>query len=145
MPEFDVQDPASDGYHAPRAAEGDIKIGWLTRLAGAGARVRSALRGALRDPELRAVRAAAEALERDGAVVFATLGGWPRPPALAGFVPDVYAVFEDCEVALSFENEQSVLEAPAFRQAVALTAWAAASDQRVYEQIVVSGGRGGRD
>ncbi len=134
MPQFDVQDPFSG-----------INAGFFTRLAGAGARVRTALRRALGDPEIKAVRAAAEALERDGAVVFATLGGWPRPPVLAGFVPDVYAVFEDCEVALSFENERSVLEAPASVQAVALTAWAAVSDQRVYEQIVVAGGRGGRD
>jgi hypothetical protein len=134
MPGLDVQDAAADG-----------KVGWLTRLAGAGARVRSALRGALRDPEIGAIRDAAKTLERDGAVVFASLGGWPRPPALLGFVPDVYAVFEDCEVALSFENEQSAAEAPTRRQDLAFTAWADASSQRVYEQIVVAGGRGERD
>ncbi len=134
MPQIDVEDPGSDG-----------KIGWLTRLAGAGARVRSALRGALRDPEAKAMREAADTLERDGAVVFAQLGGWPRPPVLLGFVPDVYAVFEDCEVALSFENEQSVLDPSTRRQDLAFTAWAEASPLRVYEQIVVSGGRGGRD
>jgi hypothetical protein len=134
MPQLDVQDLEAVG-----------KIGWFTRLTGAGARVRSAIRGALRDPEIRAIREAAEALERDGAVVFANLGGWPRPPVLLGFIPDVYAVFEDCEVALWFENEHSALEASTLRQDRALTSWADASPLRVYEQIVVAGGRGGRD
>jgi len=134
MPQLDVQDASSE-----------VPIGWLTRLAGATARVRAALRGALGDPQLAAIREAAEALERDGAAVFANLGGWPRPPVLGGFIPDVYAVFDDCEVALSMENERSAVDASTRRQHLALTAWSREADRRVYEQIVVAGGRGGCD
>jgi hypothetical protein len=154
MPLFNVEDPASDGVPGtyrdvdvlgPESGEHDHgKLGWVARLMDAGARVRSAVRGALRDPELKAVGEAAEALERDGAVVFACLGGWPRPPVIQGFVPDVYAVFEDCEVLLVFASEPPALEGPAQRRDRAFASWAAASPMRVYEHVVVAGGRGGR-
>jgi hypothetical protein len=154
MPLFNVEDSTSDGARGvcqdvdvltPEPGEDDHgKLGWLTRLAGAGARVRSVVRGVLRDPEVRAIGEAAEALERDGAVVFACLGGWPRPPVIHGFVPDVYAVFEDCEVVLAFAGEPPAREGPAQRRDLAFAAWAAASPVRVYEHVVVAGGRGGR-
>ncbi len=111
--------------------------GWMARL-------RSAIRGARPDPEPRALRDAAEVLERDGGVVFADLDGWPRPPVVAGFVPDLYAVFEDREIVLSFVNERSALRETSRRRDLALTAWAAASSLRIYEEILVEGGRGGR-
>ena len=71
--------------------------------------------------------------------------GEPRPPVLGGFIPDVYAVFDDYEVALSMENERSAVDASTRRQHDALTAWAREADRRVYEQIVVAEGRGGCD
>jgi hypothetical protein len=111
---------------------------------GAGARFRSALRSARPDPEPRALREAAEVLERDGGVVFADLDGWPRPPVVQGFVPDLYAVFEDREIVLSFVNEQSVLRAQSQHRDLAFSSWAGASALRIYEQIMVEGGRGGR-
>jgi hypothetical protein len=170
MPLFNVEDPASDGAQrayqgvdvpAPESGERDHgKIGWLSRLAGAGARVRRVVRGALRDPELKAIGEAAAALERDGAVVFACLGGWPRPPVIQGFVPDVYAVFEDCEVVLTFTGEPpaegtgsrpglrsavpSSAPSPAQRRDFAFASWAEGSPVRVYEHVVVAGSRGAR-
>lgn len=129
---------------APQDGE-DVEIrarsGWLSRLVDAGARV---LQGARRDPEPRALLEAAELLERDGGVVFADLDGWPRPPVIQGFVPDLYAVFEDREIVLSFVNEQSVLRDAAVRRDRAHSSWAQASTLRIYEQVMVEGGRGGR-
>jgi hypothetical protein len=114
---------------------------WISRLLDAGAKV---LQSARRDPEIRALIDAAAVLERDGGVVFAALDGWPRPPVVQGFVPDLYAVFEDREVVLDFVNEGSVARDATRRKHRAFTAWARASVQRVYEQILVEGGRGGR-
>ena len=154
MPLFNAQDPVTNGWTYPSedldlpppssGVEGKGEAGWLSRLAGAGARVRSAIQGARRDPEPRALREAAEVLERDGGVVFADLDGWPRPPVVQGFVPDLYAVFEDREIVLEFVNEHSVLREAARRQDLAFSAWAEASALRIYEQILVEGGRGGR-
>jgi hypothetical protein len=151
---FHAQDPVSDGWTYPSEDASvsppisGIQVreegGWLSRLVGAGARLRSALQSARPDPEPRALRDAAEVLERDGGVVFADLDGWPRPPVVQGFVPDLYAVFEDREIVLSFVNEQSVLRAQSQRRDLAFSAWACASALRIYEQIVVEGGRGGR-
>jgi hypothetical protein len=151
---FHAQDPVSDGWTYPSEESpvsspiSGVRVrtdeGWLSRLAGAGARFRSAIKSARPDPEPRALREAAEVLERDGGVVFAALDGWPRPPVVQGFVPDLYAVFEDREIVLSFVNEQSVLRAQSQRRDLAFSAWAAASSLRIYEQIVVEGGRGGR-
>jgi len=148
------QEPAIDGWsgsgegledlEAPgpeSGVEGLERGGWLCRLFGAGKGLLLAARG---DPEPRAMLDAALTLERDGGAVFADLEGWPRPPVTAGFVPDVYAVFEDREVALSFVNERSVDRDALRRRDRALTGWAEASPRRVYEQIVVEGGRGGR-
>jgi hypothetical protein len=155
MPRFDAHDPAVDDWYGesdhpdlplppPGVKRGSGKGGLLSRLLGAGARVRSALKTARRDPEPRAILEAAQTLERDGGVVFANLEGWPRPPVVRGFVPDLYAVFEDREIVLEFENERSVLREEARRQDLAFAAWAEASPSRIYEQIVVEGGRGGR-
>lgn len=154
MPLFNVEDSASDGVRgayravdvpAPESGEHDhVKMGWFSRLAGAGARVRKVVRGALPDPALKAIGEAAAALERDGAVVFACLDGWPRPPVVQGFVPDVYAVFEDCEVVLSFAAEPPALEGPAQRRDLAFTSWAEASPVRLYKHVIVARGRGGR-
>lgn len=154
MPLFHVEDPASDGWTGSYDDDGALppesctrqkaKVPWLRRLLGAGARVRSAIQRARGDPEPRVLREAAEALERDGAVVFARIEGWPRPPVIHGFIPDVYAVFEDLEIVLAFVNEASVLLSPSRRLDAAFASWAAASPCRAYEQIVVPGGRGGR-
>ena len=118
----------SSRYDAP-------KPGWLKRLLGTGAP---------EDPEPRAIRRAAKAMDEDGAVVFANLDGWPRPPVVKGYIPDVYAVYEDREIILEFENERSVEQAQALREDVAFAAWARESPGREYDQIVVPGGRGGR-
>jgi len=162
MPLYAARDRALDGWSGPpdetdptcpqsgiRAAlpsEGDAgapssRSGWLSLLLGVGARV---LQGARRDPELRALLDAAEVLERDGGVVFADLDGWPRPTVVQGFVPDLYAVFEDREIVLDFVNDQSILREDVRRRDLALTAWAQATTRRIYEQILVEGGRGGR-
>lgn len=152
MPLYGAQDPALDGWSAPpgdldpsppqsgvRAAS---RTGtWLTRLFDAGAWM---LKGSRRDPEPRALLEAAEILEHDGGVVFADLDGWPRPPVVQGFVPDLYAVFEDREIVLDFVNEESVLRDTSRRKDLAFAAWAAASPRRIYEQVLVEGGRGGR-
>jgi hypothetical protein len=114
---------------------------WISRLLDAGARV---LQSARRDPEIGALIDAASVLERDGGVVFADLDGWPRPPVVQGFVPDLYAVFEDREVVLDFVNDDSVARDTTRRRDRAFTAWARASTRRVYEQILVEGGRGRR-
>jgi hypothetical protein len=109
--------------------------GWIQRLLGKGER---------RDPEPLAIRKAAEAMDLDGAVVFANLDGWPRPPVVNGYIPDVYAVYEDREIILEFENDRSVEQAQALREDVAFASWADASEGREYDQIIVPGGRGGR-
>lgn len=145
MPLFNAQDPVSDGWTYPSdefdvsPPDSGVKVrgGWLSRL-------RSAIQGARPDPEPQALREAAELLERDGGVVFADLDGWPRPPVVQGFIPDLYAVFEDREIALSFVNERTVLREAARRRDLAFAAWAEASALRIYEQILVQGGRGGR-
>jgi hypothetical protein len=146
MPVSDARDSALDGWSGP-TGEGDgsppsgeresAPRGWLSRL-------RSALVMGRRDPEPRALLDAALALERDGGVVFAGLDGWPRPPVVQGFVPDVYAIFDDREIVLQFENDASRLGRAARRKSAAFTGWAAGSPVRIYEQIVVAGGRGGR-
>ncbi len=156
MPLIDVRDRTLDGWSgesddpdAPPVESGTRPVvrtgleGLWRRVAGAPARLRSALRARRGDPEPRAIREAAETLERGGGVVFAKLEGWPRPPVVQGFVPDVYAVFEDREIVLSFENEGSVERAAAQQREGAFTAWAAGSSRRIHEQILVSGGRGG--
>jgi hypothetical protein len=104
---------------------------WLRRLLGAVLPAREAA-GA------RAARGAAEALEGEGGMVFANLGGWPRPPVVGGFVPDVYAVFEDREVVLD------VVRGEGKRRDVAFAAWAEGGPRRVYQQIAVGAGRAGR-
>jgi hypothetical protein len=114
---------------------------WITRLLDACARV---LQSARRDPEIRALHDAASVLERDGGVVFADLDGWPRPPVVQGFVPDLYAVFDDREIVLDFVDQDSVARDATGRKDRAFTAWARASTRRVYERILVEGGRGGR-
>jgi hypothetical protein len=154
MPLVNAQDPALDAYRG-EADDGEIppiesgprplvRRGLWGRLVGAGALVRSALRVTRGDPEARAVLEAAETLERGGGVVFARLEGWPRPPVVQGFVPDVYAVFDDREIVLSFENEGSIHHASTQQRAGAFAVWASASPRRIHEQIVIPGGRGGR-
>jgi hypothetical protein len=154
MPLSNPQDPALDGWSGaasdidgPPAESGIRPVvppGFWSRLAGAGALLRSALRVTRGDPGPRAIREAAETLERGGGVVFARLEGWPRPPVVQGFVPDVYAVFDDREVLLSFESEDSLHRAAAEQREGAFTAWAGASPRRIHEQILIAGGGGSR-
>ena len=145
------QESAFDGWSGPSddldasgpesGVEAIERKGWLSRLFGAGRGILLAARG---DPEPRALLDAALTLERDGGAVFADLEGWPRPPLINGFVPDLYAVFEDREVVLSFVNERSSLSDVVRRKDLAFSSWAEAQPRRVYEQILVAGGRGGR-
>jgi hypothetical protein len=100
-------------------------------LAEARALFGAVVKAARRDP----LRDAAEALERDGAVVFAAAPGWPRPPVINGFIPDVYAVYEDREILLELEDEA------ALRRGEAFAAWAVEAEGRDYQQIAVPGGR----
>ncbi len=140
MPISDAHDVSQDGWSRPlddgRPPEsGERERGrrtWLGRLIGAVLPAREAA-GA------RAVRGAAEALERDGGMVFANVGGWPRPPVVGGFVPDVYAVLEDREVVLDVARG-----AAGRRREVAFVAWAEAASRRVYQQIVVEAAPQGR-
>lgn len=119
----DVVDSASLPFR-PRA-------GWLRRLYDAA-------RG---EPGPRAVRAAAEQLERAGALVFADLPGWPRPPLVRGYVPSVYGVFEDREVVIRLQLEggapDDVGPESDGRKHRAFSAWAETSPQRDYEVIVI--------
>lgn len=123
MPSTDFVDSSSIPFR-PRA-------GWLRRLYDAA-------RG---DPGPRAIRAAAERLERSGALVFADVAGWPRPPLVRGYVPSVYAVYEDREVVIRLEEQPDAdADDPpesVSRKHLAFTAWAEASPQRDYDVIVV--------
>jgi hypothetical protein len=111
---------------------------WIERWLDARALLGAFVKAARKDPLLDA----AEALERDGAVVFAAAPGWPRPPVINGFIPDVYAVYEDHELLLEVDDEAPASEAPTLRRGDAFAAWAVASEGREYQQIVVPGGRG---
>jgi hypothetical protein len=57
----------------------------------------------------------------------------------------VYAVFEDHEVVLEFEDEESVKKESAQRQDAAFASWAGAAPCRDYEQIVIDAKRKARD
>lgn len=122
----DVIDSASLPFR-PRA-------GWLRRLYDAA-------RG---EPGPRAIRAAAERLEETGALVFADLPGWPRPPLVRGYVPSVYAVYEDHEVVIRLQVEHANRDESDHgpesegKKHRAFTAWAETSPQREYEVIVVT-------
>lgn len=96
------------------------------------------------DPEKVAIRRTAKRHLKNGAEVFADLRGWPKPPTLNGHIPDIFAVYEDREIALEFENRNSVSRTHARRQDLAFSSWAADSPKREYEQILVKNGRGGR-
>jgi hypothetical protein len=96
------------------------------------------------DPEQVAIRRTAKRHVKNGAEVFADIPGWPRPPKLNGHIPDVFAVYEDREFAVEFENRSSVGRTHARRQDAAFSSWADESPNRDYEQIVVRNGRGGR-
>jgi hypothetical protein len=112
---------------------------FVRRLLDAGALVASAFDAVWGEPAERAVRRAVARFERGGALVFAELPGFPRPPAVHGFVPAVYAVFEDREVLLALEDP---LDAePQRRRRLAFEAWAAAAPEREVEIVVVSGRR----
>ncbi len=96
------------------------------------------------DPELIAIRRTAKRHRKNGAEVFADIPGWPKPPKLNGHIPDVFAVYQDGEVALEFENRNSVGRTHARRQDLAFSSWAEESPRRKYQQVVVNNGRGGR-
>lgn len=127
--------PVSDMPPAgPRSA-------FVRRLLDAGALVASAFEAVWGEPAERAVRRAVARFERGGALVFAELPGFPRPPAVNGFVPAVYAVFEDREVLLGVEDPERADAPPPSRRRLAFEAWAAAAPDREVEIVVVSGRR----
>lgn len=116
----------------------------MRRLLDAGALVASALDAVRGEPAARAIRRAAGRFERGGALVFADLPGWPRPPAVHGFVPAVYAVFEDREVLLDIEDPELSGSEPSSRRQLAFASWATAAPEREVEieAVVASRGRG---
>src|SRR4051794_28719150 len=76
----------------PQPPAADLgRPGWFKRM------LTSVIEAARRDPEPKAIDKAARGLEEGGAIVFADIEGWPRPPAINGHVPDVYAVRESRE------------------------------------------------
>ncbi len=87
------------------------------------------------------IRTAAERLDREGAVVFARASGFPVPPVINGYRPDVYAVYDDREVALSVSTEESAEGPASERQDLAFATWAEEAPEREYAQIVVPGSR----
>jgi hypothetical protein len=114
---------------------------WIERWLDARALLGAFVKAARKDP----LRDAAEALERDGAVVFAAAPGWPRPPVINGFIPDVYAVYEDHEILLELDDEAPASEGsepPALRRGDAFAAWAVEAEGREYQQIAAPGARG---
>ncbi|MFT3766875.1 MAG: hypothetical protein QM820_15360 [Minicystis sp.] len=113
----------------------------MRRLLDAGALVASAFDVVRGEPGERAIRRAIARFERGGALVFADLPGWPRPPAINGFVPAVYAVYEDREVVLILEDAEAWDTEGATRRRLAFAAWAAAEPEREIESVVVSGRR----
>lgn len=140
MPLLEMHDPITENGWTLTPGDGrdpesgKQRIPWLKRLLGAVLRTRSA-----RDAERRAIREAAESLERDGAAVFANVEGWPRPPVVQGFLPDVYAVFADREVVLDLAGEDEAAGGDAeHRREAAFEAWAEAASRRMYAQIVVA-------
>jgi hypothetical protein len=114
---------------------------WIERLPSARALIGAFVKAARVAPEERALRDAAEALERDGAVVFAAAPGWPRPPVVNGFVPDVFAVYADRELLLQLAGDGAD-PASALRREDAFAAWAVEAEGREYQQIAVPGVRG---
>lgn len=114
---------------------------FVRRLLDAGARVISVIDAVRGEPRARAVRSAAERFARDGALVFADVDGWPRPPSIHGFIPAVYALFDDAEVLLSVDDPPEGDAEPASRRDLAFRTWAEAAPNREYEPIVVRGRR----
>lgn len=108
--------------------------GFFRRLGGALSALGSALDGARGGPVARAIGAAAARLDRRGALVFADLPGWPRPPLIGGFVPSVYAVLADREVVLWVEPADGA-SALTDRRHHAFSAWAAAAPEREYDRV----------
>lgn len=114
---------------------------WFQRFLDAGALLSSALDAVRGEPGPRVIRGAAARLERRGALVFADAEGFPRPPAIHGFVPAVYAVFEDREVVVNVTDPDVTDAEQASRRDLAFSAWAAAAPERDYEPIVLKGRR----
>ncbi|APR82349.1 Hypothetical protein A7982_07698 [Minicystis rosea] len=107
----------------------------------AGSRVASAFDAVRGEPAERAMRKAIARFDRDGALVFADLDGFPRPPVIHGFVPSVYAVFEDRELVLDIETAGPEDGGAAARRRLAFTTWASEGPERDFEVVVVSGRR----
>lgn len=128
----------SDVVGAPPSAR---RSAFVRCLLDAGARVVSVLDAVRGEPRARAVRAAAERFSRGGALVFADVEGWPRPPAIHGFVPAVYAIFDDGEVVLHVDEPEADDAEPASRRDLAFRTWAEAAPDREVEPIVIRGRR----
>lgn len=119
------------------ARQSRARTGLLGRLEGTVARIRGVLDAARGAPVARAVVAAATRLDREGALVFADVPGWPRPPLIHGFVPSVYAVFTDRELVLQVMELRADSAEPDHRRRRAFRAWAAAAPEREHEILVV--------
>jgi len=100
-------------------------------------RARAALRIKRR---ARLVAREAARLEQTGALVFADAEGWPRPPNIDGFVPCVYAVYEDGEVVLRLTDPEAK-HAGERRSHQAFAAWAEQEPEREYEPLPLKGHR----
>jgi hypothetical protein len=134
--------PVSDAPPSSRSASdappSSRTAAFLRRLIDAGSAVSAAL-GVGGEPTERAIRRAVGRFERGGALVFADLEGWPRPPVIHGFVPAAYAVFEDREVILLVEDEAQPDTETELRRRIAFEAWAAEGPEREVESVTVSG------
>src|SRR5262245_9673503 len=105
-------------------------------LSGAIAFVGATLGALRRARKQRVVAREATRLEQDGGLVFGDAEGWPRPPNIHGFVPCVYAVFEDGEVVLRLTDPEVKHEGER-RSHQAFAAWAEAAPDREYEHLPV--------
>jgi hypothetical protein len=130
MPDFDRAAIAP-----PPAASALFRL-----MAGVRALARRALARLRREPRARLVQKTAAELEQSGALVFADAEGWPRPPNIHGFVPCVYAVYEDGEVVLRLTDPE-VKHTEERRSHQAFAAWAEESPEREYEPLPLKGHR----
>lgn len=96
------------------------------------------------DVEVAAIQKRVRWHERKGAVVLADIAGYAKPPKLYGHIPDIYAIYDWGIFIEEFENEQSIVGRHARSQDNAFRRWARRAPGRMYKQVLVVGGKGGR-